>query len=541
MEQSSSDYTELVSLFEEFREFIKPAVVDGVPDFTAAAMQQQHEGLKRLQERLVAIEIGEWSVAEQVDYHVVRAEMNGVEFDHSVLRQWARDPGFYNLSDGIYPRLLVHHSRSLSDWGLYKPELPLSADGVADFRVKLQAVVKLFEQAKTNLTEAAADLVTIAIRVKEKDIQLLQGFAVQFAEHHPELVPHVEQAVAATEDFRDWLTANKGKMTAPAGVGKENYNWWMKNVHLIPYTWDEFHTMIEAEYNRAITFLKLEENKNRRLPDFHVTSSEEENVRRQREAAAKVMEFLREEEVITVPDDLPPLPPDQYPRMWGMSAYLRPDDRGYFEQTNDREPMTNVAHVIFGHYYVSGRKIWYQDKDNRRIRGKIRLYDMHEARSEALAFGIEEWLMQLGLFDDRPRSREITYIWLAFRTARALSDLRMHSNEYTMADGLKNFSDRVPHGWAEADSDAVWWDIEETLRAPGHSSNYTVGRNMMQQMMAERASQLGDDFTVRRFFDDFMNGGIVPISLSRWELTGNDDQMRRLLDSETNGRNTQPC
>jgi len=102
--------------------------------------------------------------------------------------------------------------------------------------------------------------------------------------------------------------------------------------------------------------LKLEENKNRRLPDFHVTSSEEENIRRQREAAAKVMEFLREEEVITVPDDLPPLPPDQYPRMWGMSAYLRPDDRGYFEQTNDREPMTNVAHVIFGHYYVGRPK-----------------------------------------------------------------------------------------------------------------------------------------------------------------------------------------
>jgi len=55
------------------------------------------------------------------------------------------------------------------------------------------------------------------------------------------------------------------------------------------------------------------------------------------------------------------------------------------------------------------------------------LFDMHCARSEALAFGIEEWLMQAGLFDERPRWREITYIWLALRTARALSDLRMHS------------------------------------------------------------------------------------------------------------------
>ena len=531
MTKSSDGYAALVGLFEEFREFILPEVVDGVPDFTAAAMEKQYEGLKQLQKRLAAIDISEWSVAEQVDYHTVRAEMNGVEFDHRVLRQWARDPGFYNLSDGIYPRLLVHHSRSLSDWGLYKPELPMSDERVADFRVKLQTVAKLFAQAKTNLTEAAGDLTTVAIRIKEKDLQLLEFLKAGFVEHHPELVANVDEAIAATEEFRDWMIANRDQMDAPSGIGKENYNWWMKNVHLIPYTWDQFHTMIEAEYNRAITFLKLEENKNRRLPDFHLTENAEENVRRQRETAARVMEFLREEEVITVPDDLPPLPPDQYPRMWGMSAYLKPDDRGYFEETNDREPMTNVAHVIFGHYYVGGRKIWYQDKDNRPIRGKIRLYDMHEARSEALAFGIEEWLMQLGLFDDRPRSREITYIWLAFRTGRALSDLRMHSNEYTMADGLKNFSDRIPHGWADADSDAVWWDIEETLRAPGHSSNYTVGRNMMQQMMAERADQLGDDFTVRQFYDEFMDGGIVPISLSRWELTGKCDQMKYLLDS----------
>jgi uncharacterized protein (DUF885 family) len=155
---------------------------------------------------------------------------------------------------------------------------------------------------------------------------------------------------------------------------------------------------------------------------------------------------------------------------------------------------------------------------------------MHEARSEALAFGIEEWLMQLGLFDDNPRSREITYTWLAFRAIRALSDLRMHSNEYSLDDALKNFADGVPNGWAEVDSDAVWWDIEETLRAPGHSANYTVGKNMIQQLMVEQAQQLGDEFSVRQHYDDFMNGGIIPIALSRWELTGRDDQMARLLE-----------
>jgi len=530
MKKMSGDYKSLVSLFEEFREFIKPTVVDGVPDFTVAAMEEQYSGVRRLQQRLAAIDTVGWDVAQKADYHVVRAEMNGVEFDHRVLRPWARDPGFYNLTDGIYPRLLVHHSKSLSTWGLYKPEIPLSEKEVADFRTKLRAVPKLFTQAKANLTEAAGDLATIAIRVKEKDIQLLNDFVLQFAGHHPELLPYAEQAKAATEDYRDWLITNKSKMTAPAGVGKENYDWWMKNVHLIPYTWEELHTMIQSEYNRAISFLKLEEHKNRNLPDFKLISNEAENLQQQKETVATIMEFLCEKEIITVPEDLPPLPPEQYPRMWGKSAYLRPNYRGFFEQTNDREPMTNVLHVIFGHYYVGGRKIWYQNGDDRPIRSKIRLFDMHEARSEALAFGIEEWLLQAGLFDERPRSKEITYIWLAFRTARALSDLRMHSNEYMLADGIKNFSEGLPYPWADADSDALWWDIEETLRAPGHSTNYIAGKNMMQQLIAERSRQLGKTFTLRKFFDEFMGGGIIPISLTRWELTGFEDQMKILMD-----------
>jgi len=47
-----------VSLFEEFCEFIKPEVIDGESDFTAAAMEKQYKGLEWLQKRFAAIDIG---------------------------------------------------------------------------------------------------------------------------------------------------------------------------------------------------------------------------------------------------------------------------------------------------------------------------------------------------------------------------------------------------------------------------------------------------------------------------------------------------
>ncbi|SVA07723.1 uncharacterized protein METZ01_LOCUS60577, partial [marine metagenome] len=90
MNKSLAEYYSLVDLFEEFREHIKPKVINGLPDFTTAAMEKQYSGLILLQERLRDIEISDWDIPNQVDYHVLRSEMNGVEFDHSVLKQWSR-------------------------------------------------------------------------------------------------------------------------------------------------------------------------------------------------------------------------------------------------------------------------------------------------------------------------------------------------------------------------------------------------------------------------------------------------------------------
>lgn len=525
---TNNSYANLIDLFQEFREFLKPKLVEGVPDYTPSFMEEKHRELKKYQECLASIDPSGWPVPQQVDYHVVRAEMNGVDFDHRVLRPWARDPGFYNIIDGIYPRLIVHYTRMLSDWPLTVPKFPLKNSEIPKFKMKLQAIPKLFAQAKENLSEASGELATIAIRVKEKEIDFLKRIISGLTQYHPHLVQIAQQALEAVKDFRNWLQVNKSKMNAPAGIGKDNYNWWLRNVQLIPYTWDECLAIIQSEYNRALAFLKLEEHKNRKLPPFKITSSEEENLMRQKEAAEALFRFLREEEVISIPSFLKPLPAQYYPRVWGVSAYLNPNEYDFFEQCCDREPMTQIAHTFFGHYYTKGRTIWYQDGDNRPIRGVIRLFDIHEARSEALSFAVEEMLMQLGWLDSHPRAREITYIWMIFRAARAIVDLKMHSHDYSMQEGIKKIVEMLPYPWAKEDSDSVWWDVEETLRAPGHVTFYVIGKNMIWQLIKDRALQLKDKFSLRQFMDEFMRGGIIPISLTRWEMTGLEDEIKKL-------------
>lgn len=52
----SNRYADLVALFADWRAFQKPTLVNGVPDYTAAAMAAQQRALPGYQQRLAAID-----------------------------------------------------------------------------------------------------------------------------------------------------------------------------------------------------------------------------------------------------------------------------------------------------------------------------------------------------------------------------------------------------------------------------------------------------------------------------------------------------
>jgi uncharacterized protein (DUF885 family) len=150
---------------------------------------------------------------------------------------------------------------------------------------------------------------------------------------------------------------------------------------------------------------------------------------------------------------------------------------------------------------------------------------------EALAVASEEILMHLGLLDKRPRAREILYNLLAFRAARAIADLKMHSNEFTYMEAFNYVCDATPNSWVPREvknSPTLWGDLDLYLRQPCYGVGYLIGSVQVQQLIADRAMQLGDKFTIKGFFDDYLAPGVIPISLIRWEMTGLDDQIKKL-------------
>jgi hypothetical protein len=134
----SSDHADLVSLFREFRKFQQPSLTEGVPDYSATAMEKQYRELKSFQNRLAAIDSSGWTVSEQIDYHLVRAEMNGLEFRHRVLKPWLLDPGFYND--------VISRTGRVRDF-------PLDENATAALQEKLRSVPTIVAQAKVNLND----------------------------------------------------------------------------------------------------------------------------------------------------------------------------------------------------------------------------------------------------------------------------------------------------------------------------------------------------------------------------------------------------
>jgi hypothetical protein len=270
---TSSNYVDLVALFNEFREYQEPPISGGIPDYSPAAMEEKYRGLKEFQKRLAAFKIDDWPVWQQVDYHLVSAEMNAVYFHHRVLKPWERNPCFYSMSQGDTGPS-VNLRRYVSP--LFDAELPLSDKDHAQFQAILQDVPGLYEQAKSNLTKAAGDIADLALHFNRRDISVFDRVAQRLQEHHPDLAADAKHAGEAARDYFLWLEQNKHTMTAPAGVGKNNYSWWMRNVQLMPWGWDESNAIIQREYDRVITFLKLEEHRNRKLPPLKVSTSQKE-------------------------------------------------------------------------------------------------------------------------------------------------------------------------------------------------------------------------------------------------------------------------
>ena len=515
----STRYEDILALWRQFRDFQKPNVVEGVPDYAPKAMSAQQLRTGEFLKRLAAIDPAGWPTDRQVDYHIVRAELNGFDFDHRVLRPWSKDPCFYAVLETSEPDVparegpQIFGALCLTDFSF-----PLDKDQHLLFAGKLRAIPDILAQARSNLTEISNDQRILGIRQKRDEAADLDRLGERLRGQHADLVPVIVESKKAVEDFRAWLENQTGLPKTPSGIGVVEYDWTMKNIHYVPYTWAQQLELVQRELERSLAYLRLEEQRNRDLPPLEPSKTLEEQRRRLAEGNDHFFKFLRERDIFTVPE---------YMRLnTEIRSFIPPEQRDFFSQVDYRDVLPLRCHSI--HWFEKQREKF----NTHPLRSVPLLYNIWDSRAEGLATGFEEFMMGAGLFDKNPRSRELVFVMLAFRCIRALCDLRLHSNDWTIEDAVKFAVEATPFGWTKPDGATIWGDMAIYLNQPGYGTSYVVGKNQFEKLMADVARQKGGAFRVKAFLDDYFARGIIPASLIRWEMTGWDDEMKILLNED---------
>lgn len=517
---ASDKYEDLVSLFQEWREFERPPFLDGAPDYTTKTFTERYESFKKYQLRLQEIDFSNWSIEQKVDWYCVLAEMNGFDFNFRVLKPWGRDPAFYKSiwtykSDVPAHEGPTHHAVT----ELWTYSFPLTTSEETRLIDDLNVIPPLMKQAQTNLTGNAKELWITGIRDIRQQSKVLDYIKEMVGGKASEtLKSTISKAKVATDELVVWLEQQAETKTGPSGIGKENYTWYQQNVHLVPLAWEDEVTVLKRELARSWSSLRLEEHRNRHLPELKAVSSPEEYDAMAERSVKKFLAFLKDKEIVTVADYFESA---LRPR---IGTFVPEEKRNFFRITMHYDPMPLYSH--FYHWFELARMEY--EPHPSVIRRNSLLYNIFDSRNEGTATAVEETFMQAGLYDDNPRVKEIVWILIAQRAARGLGSLYAHANEMTMAEAGKIHTEWTPRGWMKTERELMIFEQHLYSRQPGYGTSYITGKYLLEETMASYALQkekAGVPFKLKDFFDELNAIGSIPISLVKWQMTGMEDQL----------------
>ena len=552
VEHASRELLDLASEFRNFRSPLflprtwRPTDIDPeVPDY-AATVESQINGLAEYRRRLKALDHDGWPVHDQVDYLLLRSEMDDVYFEQHILREVATNPGFYTEQaiNGV-----AREMRATVPYDEQKADAIIAA---------FERTQGILAQAPNNivLADTAPELGRVGIR-HVKDIEENYAAGVSLLEphfpatHRARLRATAADAARALKDYGEWIEDNLDDMHGQPNVGRKNMEWYFRRVNFSPWNVEELLAMGEFEKNRFLMSIEIEEKLNEGMKQLRMPTTAEW-IEWFRLTYLQTKYWLEDLDLIS----FHPFIGESYlelgtwqepfggvgnrPGLMGFPTEPKPENtkrlfvvsedhwftNTYWERIMRLDPITDYQHSDWpGHYFEA--------EVTRRHTCPIRAGHKDTGFSQGWAHYWEELFLDMGYpYLRGPRTRELTYNFLLLRAVRIPLDIYLSTGDLSMDEAVQYQIDRVP-SMEEHISRA---EVELYVRWPYQATSYIVGKKQIEQMLAETI--VAGDYSVdwREFHDALLDYGQIPLALVRWELTGNSDQVENFWnDPETPG------
>src|SRR2546423_4400601 len=501
----------------------------GVRDWSRSSIDSQRKVLAEFETRWKKLDANTWPIPQQVDYRLIGSALARVRWELDINPRWKRDPNFY------VAQTLTPVAEALTVPG------PYDAARSREILTRIENIPSILQQGIVNLDKPPAPFATVAIQALENIRphlrQMATGLLKSTTLKEQESNSAIDRAADALDRLREILREMLPSLPNVTALGSDAYVFFLKNVALIPYSPEELLAMGKQEWNRAVAFEAFEKNRNKNVPALKAADNVDDWIK---DAAAKelqIRKFLKDRGILTVPDwvqhyTLRPMP--EYLRV--LQGFGETDDftspshlkenciryvtepsgnLGYFWQATAEDPRPITVHEgIPGHYFQLCLS-WKHENPIRR-----HYYD--SGANEGIGFYAEEMMLQAGLFDDSPHTREIIYNFMRLRALRVEVDVKLALGEFTLDQAAKYLQEKVP-----MDSDTARQEAIAFSTGPGQAITYQIGKLQILKFLAEARMQRGEKFNLRAFHDFVWKNGNVPISLQRWEYLGAPDEVPR--------------
>jgi uncharacterized protein (DUF885 family) len=494
----------------------------GVRDWSAAAIDKQRRDLAGFEAESKKLDVGGWPISKQVDYRLIGSALSRVRWELDINPRWKRDPNFY-IAQTLTPVV-----EALTVPG------PYDAAHSREILTRIENIPSILQQGVENLDKPPAPFATVAIQALENIRPRLHEMATALLRSttlkEQELNGAVERAADALEKYRNWLQEKLPSLPRETALGRDAYIFFLKNVALMPYSPEELLAMGQQEWNRAVAFEAFEKERNRNVSPVKLAANTDSWIK---EAAAKellIREFLDKHGILTVPNwvqhyTLRQMPPylhalEGFGETDDFTSQSRSKDNciryvdppsgklGYFWRATAEDPRPITVHEgIPGHYFQLCLSWKHEDP--------IRRHYYDSGVNEGIGFYAEEMMLQAGLFDDSPHTREIIYNFMRLRALRVEVDVKLALGQFTLEQAAKYLQEKVP-----MDADTARQEAIAFATGPGQAITYQIGKLQITKFLAEARLQQSEKFNLRAFHDFLWKNGNVPIALQRWEYLG---------------------
>jgi Bacterial protein of unknown function (DUF885) len=529
MPPANDSLNQLATDFWAWRAAMQPYSPDDIPrierpggrrDWSRSEIEKQRQALARFEARWKKLKLAALPVAEQVDYQLMGSALSRVRWEMYLNPRWKRDPNFY-----------VEQSLAALVEALVVPP-PFDKSRSDELLTRIRDIPGIVKAGEANLRNPPAPFSKVAIDalagVKGKLTTLAASLAPVTTLMPEELDEALRAAGTALEEYRAWLEKGLPGLPQDTALGGDAYRFFLKNVALLPYTPDQLLEMSNQEWARSVAFESYEEQRNRKVPPLKIATNTESWIRRAADDERAIRDFLESHDILSVPKNvqhytLRPMP--EYLR--ALSAFSETDDftgpsrlsengvryvnppsekMGFFWLATAEDPRPITVHEgVPGHYFQLAMS-W-------RNPDAIRRHYYDSGANEGIGFYAEELMLEAGLFDDSPHTREMVYHFMRLRALRVEVDVKLALGRFTLEEAAEYLESKVPMDRATARSEATMF-----ATAPGQAISYQVGKNQILQFLADARRLQGEKFSLRSFHDFLWSNGNVPIAAQRREF-----------------------